>query len=70
MPNARLISPSSGESPLARDEIVARVVPQVPRPLPTTWDGPAEVADTSAYNAHNLEAYRDVEVPGPPQQPR
>lgn len=59
-----------GDAERALDEIVARVVPQVPRPLPTTWDGPAEVADTSAYNAHNLEAYRDVEVPGPPQQPR
>jgi hypothetical protein len=24
-----------------------------------------ETADTSAYNAHNLEAYKDVAVPGP-----
>jgi hypothetical protein len=27
-----------------------------------------ETADTSAYNAHNLAAYRDKPVPGPAQQ--
>ena len=26
-----------------------------------------ETADTSAYNAHNLDAYKDVPVPGPAQ---
>ena len=36
-------------------------------PLPTEWDGPIETADTSAYNAHNLAAYKDVPVPGPAQ---
>jgi hypothetical protein len=28
-----------------------------------------ETADTSAYNAHNLAAYRDVPVPKPAQDP-
>lgn len=31
------------------DEIVARVAPQTPVPLPRTWSGPMEIADTSAY---------------------
>jgi uncharacterized protein len=30
------------------DEIVAQVAPQVPRPLPTAWDGPAQTAEMSA----------------------
>lgn len=35
-----------GESAVHRvlDEIVAHVRPEVPTPLPTTWDGPAELA--------------------------
>jgi alpha/beta superfamily hydrolase len=31
------------------DEIVARIAPQTPVPLPRTWSGPMELADTSAY---------------------
>jgi hypothetical protein len=37
----------------------------VATPLPRTWDGPMDTADTSAYNAHNLAAYQDVPVPEP-----
>jgi alpha/beta superfamily hydrolase len=31
----------------ALDEIVAQVAPGVPRPLPTTWDGPADTAEVT-----------------------
>lgn len=48
-----------GDAERVLDEIVRRVAPGVPVPLPTTWAGPMETADTSAYNAHNLAAYRD-----------
>src|SRR4249919_2222208 len=49
-----------GDAERVLDEIVRRVAPEVSVPLPTEWDGPMETADTSAYNAHNLEAYADV----------
>lgn len=58
-----------GDAEKVLDAIVARVAPAVPVPLPTEWDGPMEKADTSAYNAHNLAAYKDVPVPGPAQNP-
>ncbi|HEY3016478.1 MAG TPA: alpha/beta hydrolase [Nocardioides sp.] len=54
-----------GDAEKVLDAIVARVAPGVPTPLPAEWDGPMETADTSAYNAHNLAAYKDVPVPGP-----
>ncbi len=54
-----------GDTERVLDEIVRRVNPAVVVPLPRTWDGPMETADTSAYNAHNLDAYRDVPIPGP-----
>ena len=56
-----------GDAEKVLDEIVRRVAPSVPLPLPLEWDGPMETADTSAYNAHNRGAYRDVPVPGPAQ---
>ena len=56
-----------GDAERVLDAVVRRVVPAVSTPLPATWDGPMETADTSAYNAHNLAAYRDVPVPGPLQ---
>ena len=56
-----------GDAEKVLDAIVHRVAPDVPVPLPDTWDGPMETADTSAYNEHNLAAYRDVPVPGPAQ---
>jgi hypothetical protein len=52
-----------GDAERVLDEIVKRVVPDVPVPLPRVWDGPMETADTSAYNAHNLAAYSDVPLP-------
>ena len=58
-----------GDAERVLDEIVRRVAPAVAVPLPTDWDGPMETADTSAYNAHNLAAYKDVKVPGPAQRP-
>lgn len=52
-----------GDAEKVLDEITRRVAPSVPTPLPMEWDGPMETADTSAYNAHNLVAYRDVPRP-------
>jgi alpha/beta superfamily hydrolase len=52
-----------GDAERVLDEIVSRVAPEVPVPLPREWDGPMESADTSAYNAHNLPAYADVPLP-------
>jgi alpha/beta superfamily hydrolase len=57
-----------GDAERVLDEIVRRVAPSVALPLPKEWDGPMETADTSAYNAHNLAAYKDVPVPGPAQR--
>jgi hypothetical protein len=57
-----------GDAERVLDEIVRRVAPSVALPLPKEWDGPIETADTSAYNAHNLAAYKDVPVPGPAQR--
>lgn len=57
-----------GDAETVLDEIVARVAPGVAVPLPREWDGPMTTADTSAYNAHNLAAYKDVPVPGPQQR--
>ena len=57
-----------GQAERVLDEIVARVAPEVTVPLPREWDGAMGAADTSAYNAHNLAAYRDVPVPGPAQR--
>ncbi len=38
-----------GDTETALNLIVERVNPAVPTPLPTTWDGPMEVGDASAY---------------------
>jgi alpha/beta superfamily hydrolase len=54
-----------GDAERVLDEIVRRVAPGVSLPLPREWDGPMETADTSAYNAHNLSAYKDVPMPEP-----
>ncbi|HET8559453.1 MAG TPA: alpha/beta hydrolase [Marmoricola sp.] len=55
----------TGDAERVLDEIVRRVAPGVAVPLPREWDGPMEIADTSAYNAHNLAAYQNVPVPRP-----
>ncbi len=54
-----------GDAEKVLDEIVQRVAPGASTPLPREWDGPMETADTSAYNAHNLSAYKDKPVPQP-----
>ncbi len=53
IPHARVVGVEGakhlwvGESAVRRvhDEVVAQVAPEVETPLPTTWDGPFEVAD-------------------------
>ncbi|MFY1636613.1 alpha/beta hydrolase [Solwaraspora sp. WMMB335] len=50
------------------DEVVRRVAPQVPVPLPTTWDGPMEYGDAGAYADRTVAAFADVPVAGPPQR--
>ena len=54
-----------GDAERALDEIVTRVAPSVEVPLPTTWDGEMETADTSAYAGRTVAAYKDVPVPKP-----
>lgn len=58
----------TGHAERVLDEIAARVAPEVPTPLPSSWDGPMERADTSAYADRTVAAFGDVEVPGPAQQ--
>jgi uncharacterized protein len=47
------------------DEVVRRVAPQVPVPLPTSWDGPMSYGDASAYADRTVAAFADVPVSGP-----
>jgi alpha/beta superfamily hydrolase len=47
MPDAKHLWVGDAERVL--DEIVRRVNPAVPLPLPTTWDGPITTGDVSAY---------------------
>ncbi len=54
-----------GDAERVLDQIVQRVAPDVDTPLPREWDGPIQTADTTAYNAHNLSAYKDVPLPEP-----
>jgi hypothetical protein len=51
-----------GQAERVLDEIVARVAPEVPVPLPRTWDGPVETGDASAYADRTVAAFRDVPV--------
>ena len=53
-----------GDAETVLDEIVKRVAPQVPVPLPRTWDGPMTVGDMNAYADRSVAAFADVEVPG------
>jgi len=46
-----------GDAEKVLDEIVRRVAPQVPTPLPTTWDGPMETGDASAYADRTVAAF-------------
>ena len=57
-----------GDAETALDEIVRRVNPQAAVPLPTTWDGPMETGDASAYADRTVAAFADQPVPGPQQR--
>jgi len=49
-----------GDSERVLDEITRKLAPQVPVPLPDTWDGPMERADSSAYRDRTVAAFKDV----------
>ncbi|MET0930975.1 MAG: alpha/beta hydrolase [Aeromicrobium sp.] len=51
-----------GSSERALDEITHRLVPDVTVPLPDTWDGPMDRADSSAYADRTVAAFADVPV--------
>ena len=48
-----------GDTERALDEIVARLAPGVPVPLPSTWEGPVELADSSAYRDRTTAVFKD-----------
>ena len=54
-----------GDAETVLDEIVRRVAPDVPVPLPRTWDGPIESGDMNAYADRTVAAFADVPVPKP-----
>ncbi|NYT92793.1 alpha/beta hydrolase [Salinispora sp. H7-4] len=54
-----------GDAETVLDEVVRRANPSVPVPLPTTWDGPMETGDVSAYADRTVAAFADRPVPGP-----
>ncbi len=49
-----------GDAERVLDEIVGAINPAVPLPLPTEWDGPMEVADTSAYADRTTAVFRET----------
>jgi hypothetical protein len=49
-----------GDSERVLDEVTRRLAPQVTVPLPSTWDGPMERADSSAYADRTVAAFKDV----------
>ncbi len=51
-----------GDSERALDEITHLLAPDVPLPLPDTWEGPMERADSSAYADRTVAAFSDVPV--------
>ncbi|MFD6753148.1 MULTISPECIES: alpha/beta hydrolase [Micromonospora] len=57
-----------GDAETVLDEVVRRVNPAVSVPLPTTWDGPMETGDASAYADRTVAAFADTPVAGPPQR--
>jgi uncharacterized protein len=52
-----------GDAEKVLDEIVRRVAPDVPVPLPRTWDGPVETGDMNAYADRTVAAFADVPTP-------
>ncbi|WP_433529655.1 alpha/beta hydrolase [Micromonospora sp. CA-263727] len=57
-----------GDAETVLDEVVRRINPAVPVPLPTTWDGPMETGDASVYADRTVAAFADTPVAGPPQR--
>jgi alpha/beta superfamily hydrolase len=55
-----------GDSERVLDEITHKLAPGVPVPLPDTWDGPMERADSSAYADRTVAAFKDVPRPSSP----
>ena len=58
-----------GDAETVLDEIVRRVAPGVPVPLPRVWDGPVESADMTAYADRTGAAFTDVPMPTSPAGP-
>jgi alpha/beta superfamily hydrolase len=54
-----------GDAETVLDEIVRRVAPDTPVPLPSTWDGEMAYGDASAYADRTVAAFADVPVTGP-----
>ncbi|MEV4638721.1 alpha/beta hydrolase [Actinoplanes sp. NPDC049548] len=54
-----------GDAERVLDEIVRRVAPDVPVPLPREWDGPMEAGDMNAYADRTVAAFAEVPVPKP-----
>jgi alpha/beta superfamily hydrolase len=49
-----------GDAETVLDLVVERVAPAVDVPLPRTWDGPMETADSSAYADRTTAVFKDV----------
>ncbi|MGI5212302.1 alpha/beta hydrolase [Plantactinospora sp. CA-290183] len=54
-----------GDAETVLDEVVRRVNPDVAPPLPSTWDGPMETGDASAYADRTVAAFADRTAPAP-----
>lgn len=52
-----------GDAETVLDEVVRRVNPAVPVPLPATWDGPMDTGDSSAYADRTVAAFAGVPLP-------
>lgn len=51
-----------GDSEPVLDEVTAKLAPGVKLPLPDSWDGPIERADSMAYADRTVAAFADVPV--------
>jgi alpha/beta superfamily hydrolase len=65
VPHAELVSVDGakhlwvGDAERVLDEIVAALNPDATLPLPSTWEGPMETADTSAYRDLTTGVFKD-----------
>jgi alpha/beta superfamily hydrolase len=58
-----------GDAERVLDEVVRRVAPGVPVPLPRTWDGPIEAGDMNAYADRTVAAFAEEPMPRPTESP-